>query len=65
MKKFEYNILDVPTRGWFGGRVDFEELLMKLNELGREGWEVTTGTDTNMWRGGSRGLIIILKRQIA
>lgn len=64
MKKFEYDVLDVPTEGWFGGKVDFEELSTKLNELGKQGWEVVSTTDTNMWRGASRGLIIILKREI-
>jgi len=64
MKKFEYNVLDVPTTGWFGGKVNFKELSIKLNELGREGWEVISTTDTNMWEGASRGVIIILKREI-
>ncbi|MEO7308916.1 MAG: DUF4177 domain-containing protein [Chitinophagaceae bacterium] len=64
MRKFEYNVLDIPTKGWFGGKIDFHELSTKLNALGREGWEVISTTDTNMWEGASRGVVIILKREI-
>ncbi len=64
MKKFEYKILDVPTKGWFGGRVDYAALQIKLNESGAEGWEVVSATGTNMYEGGSRAVIIILKREI-
>jgi Domain of unknown function (DUF4177) len=63
MKKFEYKILDVPTKGWFGGRVDYEALQEKLNENGALGWEVASATGTNMYEGGSRAVIIILKRE--
>lgn len=65
MRKFEYRVLDVPTKGFLGGRVDFEELTEKLNELGQQGWEVATTTDTNMYEGGSHGVIVILKREIS
>ncbi len=64
MKKFEYRVLDVPTGGWFGGKVNLKELAIKLNEVGQDGWEVVNATDTNMWEGASRGVIIILKREI-
>ena len=63
MKKFEYTLLDVPAKGWFGGKVDFESLTQKLNELGNKGWEVVSSTDTNLWEGASRGTLIILKRE--
>ncbi|CCH56953.1 hypothetical protein BN8_06343 [Fibrisoma limi BUZ 3] len=64
MRKFEYMVLDIPTKGFWGGKVDFNDLTEKLNELGREGWEVATTTDTNMYEGASRGVFIILKREI-
>lgn len=63
MKRFEYTLLDVPAKGWFGGKVDFESLTQKLNELGDKGWEVVSNADTNMWEGASRGMVIILKRE--
>ena len=64
MKKFEYKILDVPAKGFLGGKINFQELTDKLNTMGKEGWELVTGTDTNMHQGASRGLVMILKREI-
>jgi hypothetical protein len=63
MKKFEYKVLDVVAKGFFGGKVDFVALSDKLNELGEEGWEVVAMEDTNMYEGASRSIIIILKRE--
>jgi hypothetical protein len=63
MKKFEYKVLDVLAKGFFGGKVNFQELADKLNDLGEEGWEVISMEDTNMWEGASRSIIIILKRE--
>jgi len=64
MKKFEYKILDIPAKGFFGGRIDHQELTNKLNELGSEGWEVASLGNTNMYSNASRGIIVILKREI-
>ncbi len=64
MKKFEYKVLDAPAKGFFGGKINFQELAIKLNDLGKEGWELITGTDTVMYEGASRGLILIMKREI-
>ena len=64
MKRFEYKVLDVPTKGFLGGKVNHQEMVEKLNELGSQGWELVTGTDANMYEGASRGLIMILKREI-
>ena len=64
MKKFEYKILDVKATGFWGGKVDVNALIIKLNELGREGWEVANSVDTNLHHGASRALLVILKREI-
>jgi hypothetical protein len=65
MKKFEYKLLDVPTRlSWFGGKIDMQELTNSLNLYGKQGWEVINTTDTNWYSGGTRGLVIILKREL-
>ncbi len=64
MNRFEYKILDAPAKGFWGGKVNLQELTDTLNSLGREGWEVVSATDTNMHEGATRGLIILLKRQI-
>ncbi|HEX8334483.1 MAG TPA: DUF4177 domain-containing protein [Segetibacter sp.] len=63
MNKFEYKVLDVPAKGvWFGGKIDHQELSDKLNELGTQGWEVVSMSNTNMINNASRGITIILKR---
>jgi len=64
MKRFEYKVLDIPTTGWFGGKVDYQALADKLNEVGRQGWEVITMGSPNKYDNGSRNVIIILKREI-
>lgn len=64
MNQFEYKVLDVPAKGFFGGKINYQELADKLNLLGKEGWELVSSTDTNMYEGASRGLILILKRPI-
>ena len=65
MNKFEYKVLDVPTKfSWSGGKINAQELADKLNDLGRQGWEVVNTIDTNLHQGASRGLIIILKRSL-
>ncbi len=64
MTTYEYKILEVPVKRWFlGGKVDTQALADKLNELGREGWQVTTMTDTNMAQGASRSLFVILRKE--
>ncbi len=65
MKAFEYTVLEVPVTGWFwGGRVDAKALAYKLNQLGKEGWKVVTASETNIWRGSSLNLLVILQREI-
>jgi len=63
MKKFEYKVLDVLAKGFFGGKVDFQALSDKLNELGEEGWEIVGIEDVIMYEGASQSLVIILKRE--
>jgi hypothetical protein len=54
---------DVIAKGFFGGKVDFQALNEKLDELGADGWEVVTMEDTNMYEGASRSIVVILKRE--
>ena len=67
MKKFEYKVLEISATGGFfsgGGLVNFQALSDKLNELGREGWEVIGSTDINRNYGDTRDVMIILKRPL-
>lgn len=65
MQTFEYKVLAADARGgWLsvGGKLDYEALSTKLNELGQQGWEVVTTTDINRYEGVTRDVMIILKR---
>jgi|CXWL01.1.fsa_nt_gi hypothetical protein len=64
MPQFEYKVLEAAAKGFWGGKINSQELVNKLNEFGRQGWEVVSAADTNMWEGASRNMIIILKREI-
>ena len=63
MKKFEYKVLDVIAKGFFGEKIDFQALNEKLDELGEEGWEVAAMEDTNIYEGASRSIVVILKEK--
>ncbi|MDE3145600.1 MAG: DUF4177 domain-containing protein [Bacteroidota bacterium] len=62
MKKFEYKVIEAPTKGFFGGKIDCQKLTEQLNDEGREGWEAVSITNTYMYNYTSRPVIIILKR---
>ena len=47
MKKFEYKILEVPSKGFWGYKIDYDTLNATLNEMGSKGWEVCTMTAMN------------------
>ncbi len=67
MQKFEYKVLDVPDTKtfWSGsGKFNYQALCDKLNELGREGWEVINATDVNRHLGQTGNMMIILKRPL-
>lgn len=62
--KWEYMTVVADARsGFLGGKFDAQALTNRLNELGREGWELVTAVDTNMYSGQSRDLVLLLKRQ--
>ncbi|MDK2918271.1 MAG: hypothetical protein PWQ37_1004 [Candidatus Petromonas sp.] len=59
MKKWEYKILNFKTKG-VSNLVLSREDENKLNELGQEGWELTSSVPTV----NGRNICCILKRQI-
>ncbi len=63
MKRFEYMTLDIGAGLW-GTTIDTQEVTNKLNELGREGWELVSTGDLNWAQGAIKGLIMILKREL-
>ncbi|SOD93229.1 DUF4177 domain-containing protein [Spirosoma fluviale] len=64
MKKFEYLVLDVAPAGFWSNKIDTQELTDKLNQLGREGWELTSMVDLNQHQGATKGLLVTLKREL-
>lgn len=65
MRKFEYMTIALGATGWFAsGKIDFDHLTERLNELGREGWELVTAEDTTGVHGVTRDLALFLKREI-
>ncbi|MCX6217268.1 DUF4177 domain-containing protein [Spirosoma sp.] len=64
MKKFEYLVLDVTSTGFWNNKIDTQELTEKLNQLGREGWELTSMVDVNQHQGATKGLLVTLKREL-
>ena len=64
MKKFEYQILDVAAGGFWGVNIDAQRLVDKLNELGRQGWEIASAVDLNKYEGKTSGVLVMLKREI-
>lgn len=63
MDNWEYKALKVEARGFFGGKVDLDELEAELNALGRQGWELTSTFETNMSQGASREVVCLMKRK--
>ena len=64
MTRFEYTVLEIPTKGFLGYKIDFESLNTQLNDMGRKGWEVITLSNSNLHQGSSKGMLIILKREL-
>jgi hypothetical protein len=69
MTKWEYRTVtfDASWGYWpfaAGGDVAADEISAKLNQLGRQGWELVTAIDTNDVRGKTRVVVCILKRPV-
>lgn len=62
MPAFEYRFVNIPTRGFLGGKLDLGTLARDLNELGAQGWEAVSAFDTNMHEGATREVFVLLKR---
>lgn len=63
-KKFEYKTLKTKEKGFWSGKVDTDELELYLNQLGQEGWELTSTFETNTYQGGTNEIVFLFKREI-
>ena len=64
MTRWEYYTYKVEAEGLIGGHVDVEKIDQRLNELGREGWELVAVCDTNSFEGSSRYVLFSFKRPL-
>jgi hypothetical protein len=62
MQQFEYKIVRMARKSMWTGKVDFEALEKELNELGKQGWEVISSTNSQLYENKLTGTFIILKR---
>ena len=62
--RWEYEVLKVEPGGFFGGKIDAEQLKAQLNQLGQAGWELVNSFETNMSEGRSREVLLMLKRPL-
>ncbi len=63
MIRWEYKTIKLATKGFSGGKLDTDKLDMYMNEMGRDGWELAVGFDTNQAYGSTRDVVVIFKRQ--
>ena len=61
--KWEYKTIKLRATGFMGGKLDEVEFDRMINELGMQGWELTTAFDTNEGYGKTRDVVAIFKRQ--
>lgn len=65
MVKWEYtSIAFDASMGFFksSGEIDLDAATAKLNELGAQGWELTSAFDTNVQGGRTGRVVLLLKR---
>ena len=63
-QQWEYHVISLDTRGFFGANVDMQTLYTRLNELGREGWEVVSSSPVTAGQGYAQEILFVLKRPL-
>jgi hypothetical protein len=63
--QWEYKTLKIATESGFFTGTDFdsEQLQAELNRHGAEGWEVVSIFDIDKLKGGSKFVVVVMKRQ--
>ena len=60
--RWEYHTLKIQPSGFWGGKVDGDQLGRALTQLGQQGWELCTSFETNTAQGASAEIVLIFKR---
>jgi hypothetical protein len=63
MKKFDYYVLQINKKGSWNPKFDFEEMSTKINELGNQGWELTSNISNTVYQGATQSMILIFKKE--
>ena len=61
MITWEYLIVTAKVASIFSTKIDFEKLQEQISELGDEGWELVSTTDSHM-NGTTRDIALYFKR---
>lgn len=64
LQQWEYHVLTLDVRGVFGANVDLQMLHNRLNELGAEGWEISSATPITAGQGYAQEVLFVLKRPL-
>jgi len=65
MTKFEYSTLIFDTTALFlGAKLNHERFHEKLNEYGKEGWELVNVFDLNRGSGATYEVVAVFKRSL-
>lgn len=65
MTKFEYATVSFDTTALLvGAKLNHERFHAKLNEYGREGWELVNVFDMNRYQGTTFEVVAIFKRPL-
>lgn len=65
MKRWEYLLYKTKPDGWLHDSVHEDSIEQVLNNLGEQGWEVTSTLETNVGEGRTKDIVILLKRPIS
>jgi hypothetical protein len=64
MKRWEYLLYKTKPEGWLHDSVHEDSIEQVLNNLGQQGWEVTSTLETNVGDGRTKDIVFLLKRPI-
>lgn len=63
MTKFEYAVISFDTTAFLvGAKLDHARFHAKLNEYGKEGWELVSVFDMSRWKGDTFEVVAVMKR---
>jgi hypothetical protein len=61
-QKISYKVLTTKNKSWLSVNISSYEIENKLNELGRDGWDLVNTFDVNHEGGSTKEVLFILKK---